>query len=766
MIYTSFLSIANPLLGLTKAAPIIVFQQDQLRHRDDDMLSPAEKVMNDGIGRISRSVMRKIRDELGFTDTPCAVQARLGSAKGMWIIDVTDSGQDDWIETFPSQRKWKCDWSDEYHRTLEIKACVAPLRPANLNLQFLPILEDRAIDKLRMRDAIGNQLAVELGRDLESMKVAIKHPETFRQWLRDSSIHTESRIQHREVPFLGGLPDVEQDKMAFLADGGFDPMQQKYLQDLVYLYQRKKCEKLEKDLKIKITRSTYAFMVVDFLGVLAPDEVHLCFSSKFGEGPDEYLDLDGMDVLVARSPAHLPSDIQKVRAVFKPELRGLKDVIIFPRTGVRPLADMLSGGDYDGDKAWVCWEPEIVGNFESQPLPPKPEFSLQRDDLKVGAFFEQYGRDHYIDAMIEKAFAFNLKPKLLGVCTSFKERLGYYYNSISNRSVISLSWLLSELADQAKNGIIFDFRHWKDLRSRFIGQKLPLPELAYKSKKTPRWVEANHIIDHLRFVVAKGVIEDELISLKDFYKLEPANTYDADLTGYWKQFEVAVGRLDRNGIPQAAWFANLRRNLRDELTACSEEWRARMKPKSNYRLNVLEVYDQWRKIEPSMLTASAENDDERRLIEIVGAFLLQTDTHHSDLNHWQLLKASLSFTLFYKSHNSFVWQVAGRQLQFIKALKSSSSDGSSSSFGGSGVPIPVMPSLYAALRPDNKYIKRIMAKGDNNGRRAAAEYDFGGDDDDNDDDEFQDAEEQFIAYPDLGLELAGLESAVGGLSVG
>jgi hypothetical protein len=90
-------------------------------------------------------------------------------------------------------------------------------------------------------------------------------------------------------------------------------MRRKYLSVLVSDLQKEKCEKTGKDLKIKIPQSTSAYMVVDFLRVLEPDEVHICFSTPSGR--DGRYDLDGLDVLVARNPAHLPSDIQKVKAV-------------------------------------------------------------------------------------------------------------------------------------------------------------------------------------------------------------------------------------------------------------------------------------------------------------------------------------------------------------------------------------------------------------------------------------------------------------------
>ena len=72
-------------------------------------------------------------------------------------------------------------------------------------------------------------------------------------------------------------------------------------------------------MNIGLPASTYAFMIADPLAVLEENEVHIAFSSAFRDektGLDQTM-LHGIDLLVARSPAHLPSDIQKVRAVFR-----------------------------------------------------------------------------------------------------------------------------------------------------------------------------------------------------------------------------------------------------------------------------------------------------------------------------------------------------------------------------------------------------------------------------------------------------------------
>lgn len=360
---------------------------------------------------------------MGLQSIPTAIQGRLGSSKGMWMVDPTDTGHEDWIETYPSQRKWECDESKEAHRTLEVRSWSAELSSASLNIQFLPILEDRAPDPKAMRATFVRNMITESEAEVHDLKEALQHTELFRKWARDNTPGPQ-RLINRSVPFLGGLPDVYEDIMNFLVDGGFGPMKLQFLQDLVFQKQRTKGDKMKQELKIKIAKSTYAYMLVDFWGVLEPGEVHLCFSSNFDDGTDELSDLDGIDVLVGRSPAHLPSDIQKVKAIFKPALRHLRDVIIFPAKGNFPLAAMLSGGDYDGDKAWVCWDRDIVDNFRNHPLPQQPDFSpyLKKDKTTLGDLRSKHGSDEYINAMIEKAFCFNLRPKLLGMpCSTSPE---------------------------------------------------------------------------------------------------------------------------------------------------------------------------------------------------------------------------------------------------------------------------------------------------------------------------------------------------------
>lgn len=72
-----------------------------------------------------------------------------------------------------------------------------------------------------------------------------------------------------------------------MLDAGFDPKKNKFLSDLTFATQRKKCETLKKKLNITVGRSASLYMVVDFLGILEEDEVHLGFSTAF-EADDDW----------------------------------------------------------------------------------------------------------------------------------------------------------------------------------------------------------------------------------------------------------------------------------------------------------------------------------------------------------------------------------------------------------------------------------------------------------------------------------------------
>lgn len=67
------------------------------------------------------------------------------------------------------------------------------------------------------------------------------------------------------------------------------------------------------------------------------------------------------DILIYRNPCLYPGDIRVVKAVYKKELEGFINVIIFPTKNCKTsLASSCSGGDLDGDQYSVIWDKGLI----------------------------------------------------------------------------------------------------------------------------------------------------------------------------------------------------------------------------------------------------------------------------------------------------------------------------------------------------------------------------------------------------------------------
>jgi hypothetical protein len=110
-----------------------------------------EEVMTDGGGQISLLLAQNIAFKLNLEYIPSGFQGRFGGAKGLWIIDCNATDQE-WIDVYSSQQKWiRHPMEDESHRTFEVTEQVGPLKAANLNLQLILLLENRARNKRVMK---------------------------------------------------------------------------------------------------------------------------------------------------------------------------------------------------------------------------------------------------------------------------------------------------------------------------------------------------------------------------------------------------------------------------------------------------------------------------------------------------------------------------------------------------------------------------------------------------------------------------------------
>ncbi|KAM0427592.1 hypothetical protein ACHAPT_007553 [Fusarium lateritium] len=689
-------------LNLSKTVPTIVLEPHQFRHQEtmlgfhkymSDADKKAQQDMGDGIGRMSRSLARKVATYLGLLEAPCAFQARIGSAKGMWIVDVEDDGLDDndWIETYPSQRKWDCDYLDIHHRTFEVREWSRELRPAALNQQFIPVLEAQAPRPRLMREAIANHLVNGLNEEINGQKTAMAHPTNLRGWTHRG--FDRSTVGH--VPFLGGLPERDEDIISYMLDAGFEATKCRYLRDLVWSMQKKQADQLKAKMNIKIPRSTYAYMVADFTGTLEEGEVQLAFSSKFqADGESDTL-LDGIDILVARAPAHFVSDIQKVRAVFRPNLKRLKDVVVFSSKGKSPLADLLSGGDYDGDKAWVCWDPQIVNNFSNAAKPVVPDLVKQGYLRKSNPSFESIlstsiDVDSACTDFLHSAISFSMQPSYLGICTVFKEKLCYFEGGVSSERAVALSTLVSLLVDQAKQGLLFTREDYDRLRR---DMKMQGKDPEYQNERSSRYVNrdgSSHILDYLKFHVAENTIREALTRFHAALHGHDVYPWDKDLARLCDEFES-----QREG---SRIIKRLMEVLHAKISETTKEWKVTMAgskadtQNNEFGAKVKELHQKWSSFQPP-----AELTTSRQVKPLFDAW-----NGDPALSKWELLKASTMFKLGYKFAYSMVWRLSGQQFAWMKAMMSR---------GGSDVSaVAVTAEMWSILRPDNRRIAALTAR--------------------------------------------------------
>jgi hypothetical protein len=681
----------------------VVLERSQILDCDDIPCEsdPTHK-MTDGAGRISPSLAQKISQRLGLSYLPSGFQGRIGEAKGFWTINYADQSGLDWIKTYESQRKWKRstkkggESDDETQRTFEVIGYSGPLKSKALNQQILPILMDRARDKKAMKHSLEKFVKEGLAREVKALHSAMESPQTLRKWLHEFKSSDTERLKAGQVPYIACLPHTIEEKLNLLLDGGFHPTQQIFVKILVKKMFQLRCDDIIKKLKITVDKSASVYMVPDFDGVLEPDEVYIDISSFRDESAGlSTVDLFGKEILVTRSPAHLLSDIQKVKVVPKVELMRLKDVIVFSTKGSMSLAAKLSGGDYDGDRAWVCWEPTIVDNFQNHEVPRLQDLAdlgyIHKDSRTYAQVVE--GSNDKSSSFLKQAFIFNMQKDLLGECTNHKDAVCWTQKSVGTPEALWLSTLLSSLVDQGKQGLTFTDEDWARFKNDLIKVKANKP--SYK-KKGPEGFDpkSSHIIDHLKCLIY-DTIQD---CLTNFHKgITTAVHWDNDLA---KQYEWASQKAKTNEN-----WRTLIAELDADLLPVQSEWNvywAKHAPKNSWDeskgespIIVRKCYEMFLEIRPH-----ADNPFTQALLPDCG------DPEQSE---WALLRASALFHK-YKEYSPLPWWMGGVQLVKLKARH-----------GGFTLPHTVVRSMYASLKPDGSYINRYKSR--NQG--TVPEEDFG-----------------------------------------
>ncbi|EEH05485.1 RNA-dependent RNA polymerase [Histoplasma capsulatum G186AR] len=697
-------------LGLSRTLATVILRREEIIY----VKNPPGTVMNDGCALMSKSLGMAVASALGLDGHPAIFQARISGAKGVWMVDLDDSrfktgDRGFWLQITQSQLKihpappHDTKPMDDTQLTFEVVQWSRPLSPASLNMQLLNILQHGGIRNDHIRNLIKQEMSSFYDEFLRTLLCS--SGVECRSWLQKMKWITNGSSKRQPKRTDNFFPSQYAEQAIMLLDAGFLPLKLPYLTKIFRRLLQDYLDNLKK-LKITVSQSTFAYCVADPFGVLRPDEVHLGFSREWEHG-SAGTELHDIDVLLARLPAHLATDIQKRRSVYKNELRHMKDVIVFPTTGDTPLASLLSGGDYDGDQCWVCWDPIIVREFKSTEFDPGTVPSAESLGLRsCSTLMSEIGST---EEFLTNAFRFNVKPSKLGQCTIERETYCYHENNIASPMAVKLAWLLSYLVDSKKAGLELTDDAWEYLKpkySKVITEKQPLVP-AYKSLsrgfKPLVWNSCN-IIDYLLFDVIVAESDQMLVRFDKFCSEHCELPLDHDLLSEWGKVEKR-GIKEKDEMNPVLYNAlnDIKKRFRDK--KINWERQHGLNSETPYSRKILEAAQSLQELTPPNFDHPLSH------------------TWANSTYEWERLRALCAYK---DCRSDFVWYAVGPVLCEIKAK----------AMGQCRI---VLPNIHKVLHVNRNVAKRVA---EDVMRRNAGELsgdEGGGEDDyDDDDDEFFD----------------------------
>ncbi|KAI1084614.1 rna-dependent rna polymerase [Whalleya microplaca] len=313
------------------------------------------RVFSDGVGMISRDVVNAINDGLPQKKSaPTCFQIRWAGAKGMLCLN--DNLQGLKLCMRPSMIKFQSN-DGKY---LEICDMATKPIPLVLNRQMIKILEDMGVPDdwfLKLQN-----------KELKRLQLITAQTDNTVIFLKQQKIGEPIRF-HQFIRRLHKL-NIDYRKDTFLCS-------------LVEAVVLREVRLLKQKARIPVEQGVTLFGVMDEFRFLDEDEVFVTFDHLPG---GHHLDLDNRLVIITRSPALHPGDIQVRMARVPPEghpLRELKNCIVFSQQGKRDLPSQLSGGDLDGDIYNIIWDDAAVSSshreFEPADYPRVPPLNIGRE---------------------------------------------------------------------------------------------------------------------------------------------------------------------------------------------------------------------------------------------------------------------------------------------------------------------------------------------------------------------------------------------------
>ncbi|XP_035673963.1 uncharacterized protein LOC118414200 [Branchiostoma floridae] len=343
----------------------------ELDEKEIDHTSDIERdgfTFTDGCGFISVACARKIMQDKDISEryrhqdppVPSVIQFRMKGCKG---VVMTDPSLPNGVCIRPSQEKFKWKLPPPHVFGVCDDGISQPYTFGQLNKQYIMMLS-----ALGIKD-----------------EVFLSKQETYFKEL--DRLETDKEVAFRHLCARGYIGLAER---LFSREGGPDNETLEILRGFRSRVRRPpKANKLHKllntkpeparALKIPIEKSRNVFGVCDPSGTLEPGQ---CFFQATVRGKMQVF--ADTKVAVVKCPCYHPGDFRVLQCVNVEECRHLVDCVVFPVQGERPHADEIAGSDLDGDKFFVCWDPDLVPECEEAPLSYPGGEAAKKERVSIG----------------------------------------------------------------------------------------------------------------------------------------------------------------------------------------------------------------------------------------------------------------------------------------------------------------------------------------------------------------------------------------------
>ncbi|EIN08814.1 hypothetical protein PUNSTDRAFT_44349 [Punctularia strigosozonata HHB-11173 SS5] len=618
-------------LKLSNSVVACVLERSNIIFMPEDEISPAANgssdakyVMTDGCGYGNRALFEAVKAVLNLDSCPTVVQMRLAGSKGLLILHpgpeaYACSQPQAWLR--PSQVKIKyteAQLENPSRRSLDILRLGHLRTPSRASTEVLIVWSDNGVPATAITAHLQRML-----QELTNTLTDFDRPNAMRnlwyQIAKARSVLSQRRARYAageaRALGLGSYDYVEEDDGDDGGDGDFDPAFHEQsaawwpdeisgspstLEETVMALLDSgftpACGVLASKLdnvirsilmnfvkpprfKIELPMSCTAFITPDPTGTLDPGEIFIRSSH------DNVIGLDGIktDTIIGEV---------LVKAVYRPALHRYTNQIVISVKGDRSLASILAGGDYDGDKCFVTWDPAIVEPFKNAHLryadPPDGfEDAFEKNPISVAELEPASIRDwqRYL-------LALDSHRDMVGIFSK-RHTLAIYLYGLRHQTTRFLSHMFAYILDSDKNGK----KIHPTTRTKYDNM--------FRGKGVPKWTvaESEHnrddgflIPEHEQIVITDQererlykrrdrFIMDEVVKAAHQEKkrclqiidnrfAEYPATWDADLLAPWDDAERR-SRMKKDGTLESALQA-----IKEHVKKVAEKHGQQINPKS------------------------------------------------------------------------------------------------------------------------------------------------------------------------------------------